>query len=186
MGYTGIVVMMFLEASFFPFPSEVSMIPAGYFISQGKMTFFMAIGAGILGSILGSSLNYFLGKYLGREFLSKYGKYVFISHEKLEKMDILFKEKGKSIVFFGRLIPVVRQYISFPPGISNMNFYVFMFLTGLGSSIWVTFLVLLGYFYGDNQSLINNALNNFKYLCIILLIIGFSIFIYNKFKNKSK
>ena len=159
MGYLGILFLMFLESSFFPFPSEVVMIPAGYLAYRGEMDIVLAVAMGIIGSLLGAALNYYLGHFLGRRVLLKYGKYFFISRETFEKAEKKFKRHGEIITFMGRLIPGLRQYISFPPGIAKMNFGKFMLFTGLGAGIWVSTLTLLGYFLGEKQHLVEAYLN---------------------------
>ncbi|MGL6114321.1 DedA family protein [Cetobacterium sp. SF1] len=184
LGYSGIFAMMFLEASFFPFPSEVAILPAGYLVAQGTMNPILVLIAGTLGSIGGASLNYILGKYAGHAFLIKYGKYLFIDHKKIDEMTDLFQRKGTFIVFFGRLIPVVRQYISFPPGVANMPYLKFAFFTGLGSAIWVAFLEVLGYFYGHNSGAINGILAKFKITAIILVLLFFCYLLKKKLSKK--
>jgi len=153
-GYPGIVIMMFLESSFFPFPSEVVMIPAGYLASQGEMNIFIAIALGILGSWLGALLNYYLAVYLGRPFLLRWGKYFFLTEDKFLKVEEFFRRHGEISTFTGRLITVVRQYISFPAGLARMNIWRFLFYTGLGAGIWVTILACIGYIAGENKELI--------------------------------
>lgn len=164
-GYPGIVVMMFLESSCFPFPSEVVMIPAGYLSSPGyltaanyqpghEMNVYLAILMGILGSWLGALFNYYLALALGRPLLLKWGKYFFISEKNFEKGERFFQRHGEVGTFTGRLIPVVRQYISLPAGIARMNVARFLFWTGLGAGIWMAVLVAIGYVAGQNQALI--------------------------------
>ena len=145
-GYIGIFLLMFLESSFFPFPSEVVMIPAGYLAYKGEMNIFLVIVSGVLGSISGAWFNYLIASKFGRKFLKK-----FISNEKLSKLDKFFEKHGHISTFSGRLIPGVRQYISFPAGLTKMNGVVFTIFTGLGSLIWILILVGLGYFIGQNQ-----------------------------------
>ena len=139
LGYIGIFILMFLESSFFPFPSEVVMIPAGYLAYKGDMNLFLVIISGVLGSLSGAWFNYFLASKFGRKFLEK-----FISKEKLNKLDEFFKKHGHISTFSGRLIPGVKQYISFPAGLSKMDGFVFSFFTALGSLIWILVLVGLG------------------------------------------
>ncbi|MDR2638390.1 MAG: DedA family protein [Helicobacteraceae bacterium] len=159
MGYTGIVVMMFLESSFFPFPSEVAMIPAGYLASQGKMNIYAAIGCGVIGSLLGSLLNYYLAVTLGRKAILRWGHYIFFTEETMQKVERYFKAHGHISIFSGRLIPVVRQYISLPAGLARMPLTVFCFFTALGAGLWVTVLTLLGYFIGENKEALKPYLN---------------------------
>lgn len=164
-GYPGIVIMMFLESSCFPFPSEVVMIPAGYlsspaylssakYVAGHEMSFWVAISMGIIGSWLGALFNYYLALWLGRPLLLKWGKYFFISEKNFEKGERFFQNHGEIGTFTGRLIPVVRQYISLPAGIARMNVARFLFYTGLGAGIWMVILTAIGYIAGENQALI--------------------------------
>ena len=182
LGYLGIFFMMFLESSFFPFPSEVVMIPAGYLAYQGKMNFVLAVFSGIAGSLAGAVFNYYLAIKFGRTFLSKYGKYVLVKEETLEKMEDFFAKHGHISTFSGRLIPAVRQYISLPAGLAKMNLWKFSLYTSLGAGIWVLILALLGYFIGSNQALID------EYLKIIIVatltLLGVLILLYVRIKMK--
>ncbi|MBP6162955.1 MAG: DedA family protein [Aliarcobacter sp.] len=167
LGYAGIFIMMFLESSFFPFPSEVVMIPAGYLAYKGEMNMYLVILFGILGSLAGSLFNYYLAVKFGRRFLIKYGKYFFIKEETIVKMEEFFKKHGHISTFSGRLIPVVRQYISLPAGLAKMNLFVFSLYTSLGAGIWVAILAILGYYLGDNEGLIKEYL---RYIIVAILI----------------
>ncbi len=181
LGYLGIFLLMFLESSFFPFPSEIVMIPAGYLAQQNKFNIYLVILMGTLGSIFGALFNYYLAKRYGKKFLLKIK---LIKRKHLEKVERYFNNHGSISTFNGRLIPVIRQYISFPAGLSNMNIYKFILFTGLGASIWVTILTLLGYFIGENQELINQYLNNIIILILILItIISIIYYYFNKKQN---
>lgn len=148
LGYPGIVIMMALESSFFPFPSEVVMIPAGYLAYKGEMNIVMVVVMGILGSLLGAFLNYYLAVRLGRPFLQRFGRYVLISEKKLDKAEVFFRKHGSITTFVGRLIPAVRQVISFPAGLARMNVLKFTIYTGVGAGLWVTVLAVFGYMAG--------------------------------------
>ncbi len=177
-GYFGIFAMMFLESSFFPFPSEVAMIPAGYLASTGKMNLFIAIASGIAGSLAGALFNYFLAVKYGRGFLIRYGKYFFISEETIEKVEKFFKVHGHISTFSGRLIPAVRQYISFPAGLARMNLKEFSLYTTLGAGIWATILALIGYFVGKNEVLIKKYTHEISVSLLLVLLIGIGIYVY--------
>ncbi len=164
-GYIGIVVMMFLESSCFPFPSEVVMIPAGYLASSAyltsagyipghEMNFWVVILLGIIGSWLGALFNYYLAMALGRPLLLKWGKYLFITEKNFDKGEKFFQAHGEISTFTGRLIPVLRQYISLPAGIARMNLARFLFWTGLGAGIWMVVLTTIGYVAGQNRDMI--------------------------------
>lgn len=176
LGYPGIIIMMFLESSFIPFPSEVVMIPAGYLAYKGEMNLLLAILSGILGSLLGALFNYYLAIKLGRPFLLHYGKYVMFNEASLQKMEDFFARHGHISTFTGRLIPVVRQYISLPAGLARMNLAVFSFYTSLGAGIWVTILALLGYFIGGNELLIREYLRDIIVILAIAIILGITAY----------
>ena len=148
LGYVGIFAMMFLESSFFPFPSEVVMIPAGFLAYKGEMNAIIAVAMGILGSLAGALFNYFLALKFGRIFVLKFGKYFFFSESTMNQMEAFFKAHGEISTFIGRLIPAVRQYISLPAGLAKMNLAKFSFYTALGAGIWVIILTILGYYVG--------------------------------------
>ncbi len=170
MGYFGIFALMFLESSFFPFPSEVVMIPAGYLAFKGDMNLALVIATGILGSLAGAWFNYILASKFGRNLLLK-----LMSKEKVEKLENFFEHHGHISTFTGRLIPGIRQYISFPAGLANMNPLKFSLYTAFGAGIWVTVLTLLGYFLGANEDLIHKYLKEITIITIILvtILIGF-------------
>lgn len=185
LGYAGIFIMMFLESSFFPFPSEVVMIPAGYLVFKGEMNIYLVILLGILGSLFGALFNYYLAIKFGRKVLIKYGKYFFIKEETIIKMEEFFKSHGHISTFSGRLIPGVRQYISFPAGLAKMNLLVFCIYTSLGAGIWVIILTFLGYFLGNNEVLIKEYLHTIIIVILILLVmLGF--FYYKNINKKKK
>ncbi|MDE5602922.1 MAG: DedA family protein, partial [Helicobacter sp.] len=172
LGYLGIFVLMLLESSFIPFPSEVVMIPAGYLAHKGEMNFFLAVFFGILGSLSGALVNYYLAFYFGRGILIKYGKYVFFQESTMEKVEKFFAKHGNISTFSGRLIPVVRQYISLPAGIGKMKLSLFCFYTSLGAGIWVIILTTLGYFLGQNEELLKKYLHFITLSLLIVAILG--------------
>ena len=149
-GYAGIFLMMFLESSFFPFPSEVAMIPAGYLAHQGQMSLVLAWCAGTAGSLAGAVFNYYLCYFFGRELVLKYGKYVGITKVKMRKFEAFFNKHGEISTFNCRLIPGIRQYISLPAGLARMNIFKFCLYTALGAGIWVAVLLAVGWYLGKN------------------------------------
>jgi membrane protein DedA with SNARE-associated domain len=140
--------MMFLESTFFPFPSEVAMIPAGYLAFKGEMNMVIAIIAGTIGSLSGALFNYYLAKKYGRRGVLAFGKYLFFTEEKLQKMEEYFVKHGSFSTFVSRLIPGIRQLISLPAGLSNMDIRKFIIYTTTGAGLWVVVLALLGYYLG--------------------------------------
>lgn len=182
-GYPGIIILMFLESSFFPFPSEVVIPPAGYLASQGEMSLSLVIVAGIAGSVLGAGFNYWLAVKWGRPLFERYGRYVLLTPAALEKTEDFFDRHGHISTFIGRLFPGIRQYISLPAGLARMNLPVFIIFTALGAGIWVVILALTGYLIGNNQELIGQYLHQIMIavglLCLILLI-GYIFFSKNR------
>ncbi len=154
LGYPGIFLLMAMESSVIPIPSELVMPPAGYLAQQGQMHTAVAILCGTLGSLVGAYANYFAAHYLGRPLLLKYGKYVWITEEKFAKVEKYFRDHGEISTFIGRLLPVVRHLISLPAGLAGMHHWKFALYTVLGAGLWVTVLTLIGYFIGAERDLI--------------------------------
>lgn len=159
LGYSGVGILMAIESSFLPLPSEIVIPPAAYLASQGKMNLFLIIIAGALGSVIGASVNYFLSLWLGRLVIYKLAgtraaRLMLITPEKIERAEKYFLLNSKSATFFGRLIPVIRHLISIPAGFCRMPFGQFIFYTAIGAFLWVGVLAALGYLLGANQALL--------------------------------
>jgi membrane protein DedA with SNARE-associated domain len=154
LGYPGIFLLMAMESSVIPIPSELVMPPAGYWAVEGKMNLWAAIFCGTMGSLVGAYANYFTAHYLGRPLVLKYGKYVGITEEKFAKVETFFHKHGEISTFIGRLLPVVRHLISLPAGLAGMNHSKFATYTLLGAGLWCSVLAGIGYIIGDNQQLI--------------------------------
>ena len=183
MGYLGIFLLMLIESSFIPFPSEIVLVPAGYLAQKGDMQISIILLVSLMGSISGALINYFGALYVGRKFLLRYGKYFFISNETLDKMETFFAKHGAISTFSGRLIPGIRQLISLPAGLSRMDLKVFILYTSLGAFIWSAILVALGYFIGENQDLLNEYLSQIVIASLVfisVLILGYIL------KNRNK
>lgn len=167
LGYSGIVMLMALESSFFPFPSEVVIPPAAYLAASGKMNIWMVIFCGTLGSLLGAVFNYWIALRFGRPFFDKYGRYLLVSNKSLEKADRFFERHGHISTFICRLLPGIRQYISLPAGLSRMNIFIFCLATVAGSGLWVTILAVMGFWFGRNEQLV---LQNLHVITLILIV----------------
>ena len=154
-GLAFVFIFMAVESSFIPFPSEVVMIPAGFLAARGELTgssplvaLWLAIAAGTVGSMAGAYMNYYLAMWVGKPFLEKYGKYFFVKKEPLERACEVFNRYGAMTTFICRLVPVIRQLISVPAGISRMPLFSFSFFTALGAGIWTAILAFVGYAIG--------------------------------------
>ncbi|RKO64570.1 DedA family protein [Campylobacter sp. P255] len=183
-GYWGIIFLMFIESSFFPFPSEVVMIPAGYLAHQNELNFWLCLLCGTFGALLGALLNYYLCYFLGRNFTLKICKYFGVNEAKFVQFEAFFNKHGEISTFSGRLIPGLRQYISLPAGLARMNLKKFIFYTSLGAGIWCLILLILGYVLGQNEDLIKEYLHLVIIACIVFIAAIIAIYIYFQ-KKKS-
>lgn len=154
-GYAFIFIFMAIESSFIPFPSEVVMIPAGFLAARGELgaggpqaCLAIAVAVGVLGSLAGAFVNYYLALWVGKPFLEKYGKWFFVKPEPLARACEVFNKYGAATTFVCRLVPVIRQLISIPAGISRMPLGEFTLFTGLGAGIWTAILAFIGYALG--------------------------------------
>ena len=184
LGYPGIFVLMFLESSFFPFPSEVVMVPAGYLAYQGEMNLAVVVIFGILGSLAGALFNYYLAVRMGRPLLLRYGQYVMFNESSLQKMEHFFLRHGHISTFTGRLIPGVRQYISLPAGLARMNLPLFCFYTSLGAGIWVLILAVLGYYIGGNEAMVKTYLREIVLYLLLACALGLVVYWYFNHRKK--
>jgi len=143
-GYVGIVVLMAMESSIFPVPSEIVIPPAAFLAAQGKLNPVGVVLAGTLGSYLGSAITYWVSRLIGRPLIVKYGRFVLLGEKKLERAERWLARYEAGGVFFARLLPVIRHLISIPAGIVRMNFGVFSLVTIAGSALWCSILAYLG------------------------------------------
>ncbi|MGI6548463.1 MAG: DedA family protein [Syntrophomonadales bacterium] len=169
-GYWGIVVGMALESACFPLPSEIILPFGGYLVSQGVMSYWEAVLAGLLGGTLGSTIAYVVGSYGGRPFILKYGKYFLIREHDVERADDLFSRYGTKIVFWARFMPVIRTFISLPAGITRMDFTRFLIYTIAGSIPWTLVFVYAGVKMGDNWNYIRSIFEKFDVFIILALV----------------
>jgi len=184
LGYPGIFILMAMESSVVPIPSEIVMPPAGYLAQQGQMNMLVVILCGAVGSLIGAYANYYAAHYLGRPLIIKYGKYVWITEEKFSKVERFFKDHGEVSTFVGRLFPVVRHLISLPAGLAGMNHVKFSLYTLLGAGLWVTVLSYIGYFIGANSELIMEYSHQALIGAIVLSVVIVSVYVWNHRRKK--
>ena len=151
LGYPGIVLLMAVESSVFPLPSELVIPPAGVLVAQGRMDAFLVILAGTVGSILGALGNYALAAWLGRPLLHRYSRYFLVRESSLDRTEAFFRRHGEISTFVGRLLPVIRHLISLPAGIARMPLGKFSLYTGVGAAIWCTILTGIGWYLGSRM-----------------------------------
>lgn len=185
-GYLGIVFLMAIESSFVPFPSEVIIPPAAYLAALGEMNIYLVVISGIVGSLIGASVNYFLAFTLGRKVIyalanKKIAKLFLINQEKIQKAEKYFIEYGSMSTFIGRLVPAVRQLVSIPAGFSKMDLKKFFFFTALGSGLWTVILAILGYVFGANQEVLEKY---YSEISIAAVTVGVIFIVWLVLRNK--
>ncbi len=186
LGYPGIFLLMTLESVNIPIPSEVIMPFSGFLSLQGNLNFWLVALMGTLGNLAGSFLNYFLAEWI----LEIRNRYKFLrmvlSSKHLEKTDAWFKKYGSYSIFLGRIVPMVRTFISLPAGIAKMNAIKFTYLTFLGSLLWSLFLTYVGFFLGKNWTIIQDYFKQLDYVILVLAVIALLYWLTARRKKKSR
>ncbi|MBI2098324.1 MAG: DedA family protein [Candidatus Wildermuthbacteria bacterium] len=172
-GYVGIALLMALESANVPIPSEVIMPFAGFLVWEEKLNWWFVIFAGAFGNLVGSLASYYLGKWGGRPFLERYGRYFFITKHDLDLGDRLFAKYGPITIFASRVLPIVRTFISFPAGMARMNIWKFSLYTFTGSFMWSMMLTYAGLITGENWDGLKEYFRTFDWLIAgIIVVLG--------------
>ncbi len=183
LGYPGIVILMAIESSVLPLPSELVMPPAGYLAAQGQMSAVVAVACGTLGSVLGALLNYGLAVYVGEPVLRKYGRYVLLAERSLDRTEAFFRRHGEISTLVGRLLPVIRHLISIPAGMSRMPLGRFVAFTAVGAGTWCAVLTYLGWLIGKHGQAVEQVIGPYvhhtftTYIlpAVTVLIVGYIV-----------
>jgi membrane protein DedA with SNARE-associated domain len=171
-GYAAVFVLMLLDAACIPFPSEVTMLVGGWYASQGKLDLLLVGTLGMLGSLVGSWIAYGVGASAGRGFIERYGRYVLIRAHEMDRVQAWWDDHGEAAVFFGRLLPVVRTFISLPAGIAKMSFWRFTTFTLIGVAIWSYAFAFLGDVLGNHWERVTTWFKLPTLLIVAALIAG--------------
>lgn len=186
-GYLGIFTLMTIESACIPLPSEVTMPFAGFLVAQGKLNLWLVALSGGLGNLIGSLLAYALGYWGGehvvRQVIKKLGKYVLVSEREFDRSQRWFIKYDEPIVFFSRLLPAVRTFISLPAGIAKMPIKKFILLTILGSFIWSWILTYMGMILGNNWTSLKGYFHKFDILIVAIFVLLAGFYIYRKVKH---
>ncbi|UOF92149.1 DedA family protein [Fodinisporobacter ferrooxydans] len=183
LGYTGIVIAMAIESACIPLPSEVIMPFAGYLVWKGHFSLIGITLAGTIGNVIGSLVAYYVGYIGGRPFIERFGSYVFLSRRHLHSAEVWFAKYGSTAVFFGRILPFIRTFISLPAGIARMPIGRFIVYTALGSLPWSYALGLVGYKLGQHWEGIAKYMHPFTYITIAVVVV---VFLYTLLKKRSR
>lgn len=185
-GYTGLFFLIAGESSLLPIPSEIVLPFAGFLIFSGKMTFWLAVFVAIVGQLFGSAISYTIGYYGGRPLVLNYGKYFLLNKKHFEHVESWFSRHGVQAVFFGRLLPIVRTIISFPAGITKVNFKKFMFYSTLGIIPWTIFLMYIGFKLGDKWQSIIATFDKFQLVVIAGMFVFITWWIWKEYKERNE
>ncbi|MDH7482712.1 MAG: DedA family protein [Armatimonadota bacterium] len=181
-GYPAVIAMMAIESACIPLPSEIIMPFSGFLVYKGIFNLHLASLSGALGCAIGSAVAYYAGMRGGRPFIKRYGKYLLIKGKDIDRADYLFDKYGEPIVFVSRLLPVIRTFISFPAGVSRMNFGRFMVYSFVGSIPWCYFLAYVGKVLGENWSSIRSYFHNADIVIAVLIGVAFAFWLYHHLK----
>jgi membrane protein DedA with SNARE-associated domain len=172
LGYPGVFLLITLESTLVPIPSELVMPAAGFMAAQGTFSLPIVLLINSLAALLGSGIGYWIGAAGGKPLLLRYGKFLLIRKHDIEKTEAYFQKHGKATIFIGRLLPVVRHFISIPAGIARMPLRTFFLQTFLGSTLWGGFLILLGYELGDHWESVAKQIKHIDLLVGGIIIVG--------------
>ena len=172
MGYPGVFILIMLESTLVPIPSELVMPAAGFMASQGAFSLPALLVVNSVAALVGSSIGYWVGAVGGKPLLLKYGKFVLVRKHDIEMTETYFAKHGKATIFVGRLLPVVRHFISIPAGIARMPLRSFLLQTFLGSTLWGGFLIVLGYELGANWETVAKKIKHVDLLVGGIIILG--------------
>ena len=190
-GYAGVVVAMAIESCAIPLPSEVILPFAGWMVARGTIepatgapwSYWAVVAAGIVGNTIGSLASYGIGRAGGRPLLERYGRYVLISRHDLDVGDRWFGRWGEATVFFSRMLPVVRTFISVPAGVARMPLWRFLLFSVAGALPWIMLLVWGGTVLGANWETLRNAMRGLDYIVAAAIVGLVALFVWRHLKR---
>ncbi len=185
-GHLGVFILMTLESALIPIPSEVTMPFAGFLASKGELSFITIVFIGALGNVIGSVIGYYIGFFLEENVLlhliKKYGKFILITESDYQKSFMWFKKYGSSVVFFSRMLPAVRTFISLPAGVFKMNIVKFVIYTFVGSLIWSAILAGVGFYFGSNWKVLEPIFRKFDVVILAVFVLAVAFYLNHKLK----
>jgi membrane protein DedA with SNARE-associated domain len=184
LGYTGILLTMAIESACIPLPSEIIMPFSGYLVTTGQFTMMGVTLAGAIGNVLGSIVAYYVGVWGGRPFVERYGRYFLVSHRDIDVADRWFAKYGEAAVFFSRMLPVVRTFISLPAGIAKMNFPRFVIFTFVGALPWCYLLAYIGVRMGEEWDHLREYFHRFDIVIGLVLAIAAGYFLWSHWPKR--
>jgi membrane protein DedA with SNARE-associated domain len=189
--YWTITLLMAIESSFIPFPSEIIIPPAAFKAANGELNVYLVVFFGSFGALIGALFNYYFAKYLGQALLLKFAdtrfaRMMLLDRAAVEKSEAYFRKNGNISTLIGRLVPGIRQLISLPAGLVSMNLKNFILYTVIGSTAWNIILAVLGYFFYSQKERLEMYYQEISYVMLGLGVLYFGYLIYNGFKKNKK
>ncbi|MBN9562123.1 MAG: DedA family protein [Alphaproteobacteria bacterium] len=188
-GYSGVAALMAIESACIPLPSEIIMPFAGYIASTGRFSLPLAATAGAIGCNIGSTIAYAVGFYGGRPFVERWGRFVLLSGEDLQRAERFFARFGNAAVFIARLLPVVRTFISLPAGMARMRQLPFQFYTFVGSWLWCFALAYVGYELGrrwESDPRLRAVLHSMDAVIIGVIVLGAAWLVISRLRRRRR
>lgn len=191
MNYFTITLLMTIESSFIPFPSEIIIPPAAFKAANGDLNIYLVVFFGSFGALIGALFNYYFAKYLGQALLLKFAetriaRMMLVDRAAVEKAETYFRKNGNISTLIGRFVPGIRQLISLPAGLVSMNLKNFILYTAIGSTAWNIILALLGYFFYSQKEKLEMYYHEISYVMIGLGLLYITYLVYNGFKKTDK
>ena len=186
LGYLGLALLLIAENLFPPIPSEVVLPLAGFLVSRGDLSLWGALVAATTGSVIGAFILYSLGRWGGRRFVLRYGSWIRVDKESLDRAEGWFHHYGDALVLFARIVPVARSIVSIPAGTAKMPLARFVILTTIGSAIWNSLLVGAGVFLGANWSVVQNWIGSYSNVVLVAATVGAAIYLVLRHFRSSK
>ena len=183
-GYAGIFLTMAIESACIPLPSEIIMPFAGYLVTTGQFTILGVTLAGAIGNVVGSIVAYYAGVWGGRPLVERYGPYVLVSRKDIEMADRWFAKYGEAAVFFGRMLPVVRTFISLPAGVARMNFPRFVLFTFIGALPWCYLMAYIGVKMGEQWEPLRDYFHQFDIVIGVGLFLAIGYFVWSHWPRR--
>ncbi len=189
MGYGGVALLMAIESACIPLPSEVIMPFAGYLVSTGELNLFWVATAGAIGCNLGSIPAYWAGQYGGRAFILRWGKWVLIGEDELDKAERFFERFGSFSILIGRMLPVIRSFIAFPAGMARMNLWRFHIYTFVGSWPFCYALALIGKHLGaawNNDPRLHAIMSKLDIVVVVAIVAAGAFYVWHRVRGMRK
>jgi membrane protein DedA with SNARE-associated domain len=183
-GYAGIFLLSALESCAIPIPSEIVVPFSGFLAVSGRFSLWMVIFVATIANLVGSAVLFWIGRNGGRWILERYGKYVLIHRQDIERGDIWFKKYGDWAIFWSRILPVARTYVSLAAGVADMNFYTFSLYTFLGSLPWNAALAIIGYKAGENWRVLETYFRKLDIFIVVLIIVLVFVYLWKHLRKR--